>query len=71
MLFFLFFFSSEWIAENTVSIKILGPKLGSNGDIHEFLAIKHPGVPGLSMREMLPPGNLGKANGEQATEDRG
>jgi len=64
-------FSTEWIVENTVSIKILGPEFGSNRDTNLLLAIKHPGVPGPRMREMLPSGNSGKANGKLAVEDRG
>lgn len=48
---FSFLFSNEWVIENTVSIEILGPKFGSNGDTTVLLATKHPSNPGPSMKD--------------------
>lgn len=51
MCYFIFFFSNEWVIENTVSIEILGPKIGSDGDTTVLLATKHPGASGPSMKD--------------------
>lgn len=46
-----FLFSNEWVIENTVSIEILGPKFGSDGDTTVLLATKHPCASGPSMKD--------------------